>query len=282
MPIFDFFRNFFIGGDREDFGDEGKHSFRNPIWQNDEDDNDDDDFRHLGRSNVHVHIFNDPKDMTSYFESQFDNILNSIFSSFDDSKIFPNFNDSKIFDIPGSIEESPNAGQSNNSLRDKMLKPGYEFPDSHDNEKNKVDADLDGRISADNLFKFWNEPNDTKIIPSTNHQFHRSSKFVSKRFIHAPDGTIEQHQIIKDSEGNEEKRVSKQIGDKKYVVTTKRDKNGVETKVEDLINIDENELKNFKPNIEQTWGSIYNHYSNSSSILNYLPWDQFFGPNPKL
>lgn len=26
-----------------------------------------------------------------------------------------------------------------------MLKPGYEFPDSHDNEKNKVDADLDGR-----------------------------------------------------------------------------------------------------------------------------------------
>lgn len=47
--------------------------------------------------------------------------------------------------LQGSTEEPPNAGQSNNSLRDKMLKPGYEFPDSHDNEKNKVDADLDGR-----------------------------------------------------------------------------------------------------------------------------------------
>ncbi|KAL2735121.1 HCLS1-associated protein X-1 [Vespula maculifrons] len=277
MPIFDFFRNFFIGGNREDFGDEGKHSFRNPIWQNDEDDNDDDDFRHLGRSNVHVHIFNDPKEMASYFESQFDNIINSIFSSFDDSK---------IFSLPGSIEELPSAGQSNNSLRDKMLKPGYENPDSYNHEKLKVDADLDGKISADNFFKFWNESDETKVVPSytnpSTNQSYRSSKFITKRFIHAPDGTIEQHQIVKDSEGNEEKIISKQIGDKKYVVTTKRDKNGVETKVEDLINIDESELKNFKPNIEQTWGSIYNHYSNTSSILNYLPWDHFFGPNPKL
>lgn len=79
------------------------------------------------------------------------------------------------------------------------------------------------------------------MAPSTN-QFQQNSKFVSKRFIYASDGTIEQHQIIKDNEGNEEKRVSKQIGDKKYVVTTKRDKNGVETKVEDLINIDESKL----------------------------------------
>lgn len=50
---------------------------------------------------------------------------------------------------------------------------------------------------------------------------------------------MERKQVIRDSEGNEETIVSKEIGDKRYVVTTKKDKNGVETKSEDLFNMNE-------------------------------------------
>lgn len=261
MPVFNFFRNFFTGGDRGDFGDEWKHSFRNPIWQNDEDDNDDDDFRHVGDN-----IINDPMQMVHFFESQLDNMISSIFS---------NFCDNKIMITPGSIEELPQESrQSTNSLRDQVLKPGYDLPSEKEQEKSRVDIDLDGKIiSADNFFKSWDKSENREIVPSIQ-QFPESSKFVSKRSIRIMGDVIEEHQIIKDGDGNQKEILSKQIGDKKYVIETKKDKNGVETANEKIINIDESELKNFQPNQD-------NSYDNPSKILNYFPWDKFFGPNPK-
>ena len=62
---------------------------------------------------------------------------------------------------------------------------------------------------------------------------------MRKEYIRKPDGTIEQKQIIKDYEGNEETIVSHQIGDKIHTIITKIDKNGVETKTEDFSDISE-------------------------------------------
>ncbi|KAI4490986.1 hypothetical protein M0802_010562 [Mischocyttarus mexicanus] len=239
-----------------------KHSFRNPIWQNGEDDNDDDDFRHFGDN-----IITDAMGMAQFFEYQFDNMLNTLFSNFNDNNLF-------FTPIQGSFKELPQREESTSCLRDQVLKPGYDLPSEKEQEKTRMDIDLDGKISADNLFKSWEKSENNAIVPSIQ-KFPLSSRFVSKKSIRIMGDVIEEHQIIKDSEGNQKEIVSKQIGNKKYVVETKKDKDGVETEVRDVINIDESELKNFQPNQD-------NNYNNTSKILNYFPWDKFFGPNPKL
>lgn len=62
---------------------------------------------------------------------------------------------------------------------------------------------------------------------------------VRKEIIRRSDGTVEKKQVIKDNAGNEETIISREMGDKTYVVTIKKDKNGIETRSEDLINMDE-------------------------------------------
>jgi len=62
---------------------------------------------------------------------------------------------------------------------------------------------------------------------------------VRKKIIHRPDGTIERKQVIRDNEGNEETIISKEADDKTYVVTIRKDKDGIETRSEDLFNMDE-------------------------------------------
>lgn len=74
------------------------------------------------------------------------------------------------------------------------------------------------------------------VISPKNFSIGRS---IRKEIIRRPDGTVEKKQVIRDHEGNEETITSKEIGDKTYVVTIKKDKNGVETRSEDLINMDE-------------------------------------------
>lgn len=79
-----------------------------------------------------------------------------------------------------------------------------------------------------------------------NPNFHQtpSSNFVHKsvkRYIRQSDGTVERTEIIRDNQGNEEKKVSRQLGDKTHIVVIKKDKDGIETKTEDIINMDEGE-----------------------------------------
>lgn len=104
------------------------------------------------------------------------------------------------------------------------------------------------RITTEEFSRMWNKGNVETVKPFIPHNF-LTGRSVRKEIIRRSDGTIEQKQIIRDSEGNEEMIVTKEIGDKKYVITTKKDKNGVETKSEDLFNIDESKyLKEKKKN----------------------------------
>lgn len=84
----------------------------------------------------------------------------------------------------------------------------------------------------------WNKGNIKTVKPFVPRIF-STGKSIRKEIIRRSDGTVEQKQVFRDSEGNEETIVSKEIGDKKYVITTKKDKNGVETKSEDFFNMDE-------------------------------------------
>lgn len=97
------------------------------------------------------------------------------------------------------------------------------------------------RISTEEFSKLWKKENmeaKKSLVPNT----FSISRSVRKEIIHRPDGTVEKKQIIKDHEGNEETIISKEMGDKTYVVTIKKDKDGIETRSEDLINMDESKF----------------------------------------
>ncbi|CAG5074083.1 Protein of unknown function [Cotesia congregata] len=92
MPFFrDLFQNLFGGSLTQDHNnqrfDDRQHSgneFRNPIWQNDEEDGDDyvDEYRGFsqGPNGFHFQIFTNPLEMSRYFESQIDSMMRDFFN----------------------------------------------------------------------------------------------------------------------------------------------------------------------------------------------------------
>lgn len=94
--------------------------------------------------------------------------------------------------------------------------------------------------------KLWkNEPSNIGAVQEykPKRSFQSFGQSMSTRIVKLPDGSVEQHKTVRDSEGNEEITVTRQIGDKKYTVVTKKDKTGAETKIEDLYNMDESKFK---------------------------------------
>ncbi|XP_014468757.1 PREDICTED: uncharacterized protein LOC106741362 [Dinoponera quadriceps] len=271
MSVLDYFRGLFGAKRRDEPGTSGlgdrysyRDQFRNPIWEYDEDDDDMDDFRHP-RTGIRFHIFSDPFEMTRYFESEMENML----KNFGFGNDFHFFSNGIIGALPPAEEKESNAS----TLRDRMLKSASDS--SVLTPEQKVDTDLDGKLTKDDFSKMWQERIEDPPAPRS----FNFGKFVKKEFVRRPDGILEQKQVIRDSEGNQETIVTREIGDQKYVVTTKTDKYGVETKSEDLINMDESDLQDFN----KKWTrSIENKTDGRDSGLNRFPWARFFGPEPKL
>lgn len=90
------------------------------------------------------------------------------------------------------------------------------------------------RLTIDNFSNVWGESDKSQLKLPRPSIIGRS---IRKEYVRKPDGTIEQKQVIKDHEGNEETIISHRIGDKIHTIITKIDKNGVETKIEDISDI---------------------------------------------
>jgi len=84
----------------------------------------------------------------------------------------------------------------------------------------------------------WNKGNLETKKSSVPNSF-SIGRSVRKEIIRRSDGSVEKKQVIKDNAGNEETVISREMGDKTYVVTIRKDKNGIETRSENLINMDE-------------------------------------------
>lgn len=322
MPFLDFFRNFFSRGTVQEppqnrYEDNiNRDSFRNPIWQNDEDEDDVSDFRHP-MNRYHFRIDSNPFEMTRFFETQMEHLLRSFFNNDgfgknfgDNTNIFIPFrgddfthsfvtpdgrsnsngprdevmkpehgmpNSQFRFDDFTNIFSMPTKKSSKNGLCDDILKPSYEMPDSNNQ---KVDSDLDGKIKSDELAKIWKTPSVLELKESQfstkNFQFGKS---VSTQIIRRQDGSIEERRTIKDSSGNEETSITRQIGDKKHTITTKKAKDGSEEQTVDIINMDENELNGFH---EKWLGYPKTSKQSITNLDDDFPWHKFFGPNPKL
>jgi hypothetical protein len=95
------------------------------------------------------------------------------------------------------------------------------------------------RINSDQLAKIWKSPTSEAMepqVPMRNFQFGKS---FSSKIIKRHDGSVEEHRTVRDTNGNEETTVTRQIGDKKHTITTKKAKDGSEEQTENIINMDE-------------------------------------------
>lgn len=322
MPFLDFFRNFFSRGgvqeppqNRNEDNYQHRDSFRNPIWQNDEDEDDVSDFRHP-TNRYHFRIDSNPFEMTRFFETEMEHILRSLFSSDgfgsnfgDNSGPFLPFGDDEFthafgnpenkskykgprdevmkpeygvphsrfgFDDFTSIFSIPNKKPSDKGLCDDIMKPSYKMPDSN---HQKVDSDLDGKIKSDEIAKILKNPSALELQePQFSGKSFQFGKSVSTQIIRRNDGSIEERRTFKDSSGNEETCVTRQIGDKKHTVITKKAKDGSQEQTEDIINMDENELNGFN----EKWSAYSKTPKQSITNFDHFPWHRFFGPNPKL
>lgn len=54
---------------------------------------------------------------------------------------------------------------------------------------------------------------------------------------------MEYHSTVRDSNGNEEVTVTKQIGDEKYSVTTRTDSAGEKQQIENFVNMEKGKLQ---------------------------------------
>ena len=102
---------------------------------------------------------------------------------------------------------------------------------------------LQFRIKWNDLEKMWPQPSDGSLdtgkIQIFGQPFHRS---MSTKIMRNPDGFSEKHQIITDSQGNREEKITKQIGTKVHTTIIKTAKDGSQVKTEESYNIDMNEV----------------------------------------
>lgn len=255
MEFWNFIRNMFRGNRSEEPRNLNPFEESGQIWQN----NDIIDTTRHFREPDHFHIFTDPLQMTRFFESQMENMLLSFFYGFNGGNEADTRHPFNIFPFEPSQE---------GSIRDQFLKP------SKDQLALKEDTDLDGKVTPDNFPNIWNEieSNQKPKLEITRPFMSGFCRSTTKEWVRNPDGTIEEKQIVRDSQGNEEIVVTRRSGDKTYTVITRKDKNGVETKIEDFCHGGEIEDKQ-KVSFDEP-------VSFPKIDLNFFPWDKFFKFDP--
>ncbi|CAK1579610.1 unnamed protein product [Parnassius mnemosyne] len=169
-----------------------RNDFRNPIWNTDDDDDDE------LYTKQQIDVFEDPLEFHREFTKQMQEMLNSFGSMFGDVKTFFNDGtmDSFITDIPHDHEDFNNT----NNIRDYYLKPGY-----HNKiHENQGDEDLDGKISSNDISSLLKQKDDQIVSMTPFNDISPVRSFcqtIITTTVTKPDGSIESRKIIK--KGNE-------------------------------------------------------------------------------
>ncbi|XP_044268256.1 uncharacterized protein LOC123013647 isoform X2 [Tribolium madens] len=184
-------------------------------------------------------MFADPFEMHKYFEQQMSEMLRNFgFHEFGDGF-------SHNFDLPQlqieGIPEDESVPKSGN-LRDQFLKPGFEKPKRR--IEDKKDEDIDGRLDIKDWGSVFKGESSQRPVVGKTHFFGQS---VTSKTVRNADGSIETHRTVRDNEGNEETTITRISGDKEYSITKRKDKEGKEEIIENLVNLDESEKDKFFP-----------------------------------
>ncbi|CAL1294525.1 unnamed protein product [Larinioides sclopetarius] len=168
-----------------------------------------------------------------------DDMLSRMFSASFDVLEPENFNDQvqNESDPRAMMLKEPECGSCDGSPS--------EFPFDTRQPSSLIDSDIDDKV-AKNKWLLKESPFQ-KIEPNFSYK-----RFSSIKTVRLPDGTLEEHRTVTDSQGNTTTTVRRSIGDQSYEVTTHSDEKGLKEKDEKFINMDENDL----PNFEKKWGNI--------------------------
>ncbi|CAC5408845.1 HAX1 [Mytilus coruscus] len=115
----------------------------------------------------------------------------------------------------------------------------------------REDSDVDGKLGVDDVAKLFDSPKsqpEFRMEQPKSYSYNRSFSFTTSR---GPDGRVEQRKTVRDGDGNEEVTVTRSIGDQSHSFTIKKDKSGVEEKIENFKNMDEKDMDKFN----RTWKS---------------------------
>lgn len=269
MSLFDFFRNFFLGssGSSSVPSDSGfRNDFRNPIWDSNEGDDSDNDFRSAGGS-FSFNIYSNPLEIHRYFEQQMNEIIKNFFvtdpfqdgDSFFNSGFpqFPGIEDHSPFNF---LPQPPDIGESKSpdvdspkDLREQLLKPEFRKVEK---PSDKVDTSLDGKVNTDDIVRAFDSkdsvvpiwtPNDREkaVVPFKDTFNFSSGRSVVSRIVRRPDGSTEREEIVKNSDGSETKTVTRILGNHEYSMTIHKDASGAERSTENYKNIDPEKLEDF-------------------------------------
>lgn len=219
--------------------------------------NEEDDRHDGGFFGFHGFPFNHD-DMFRQLDEAFSNMMKN-FGAFDGH--FPDQEQGDFHFVP-SVPPPP---EHNMPLRDRMLKepdtndrlpPRHDdifdrfqqfdnFDRSHESHK---DSDLDDTVRLGGLSKIFESPAQelTPAVPKTN-RFFRS---VSVRTHRDANGRVEERRTVVDDKG-EQTTVTRTVDGQTVRQTTVQKKDGQQETIEDLINMDEKDKKNF----EQRWHS---------------------------
>ncbi|XP_058716777.1 HCLS1-associated protein X-1 isoform X1 [Poecile atricapillus] len=99
----------------------------------------------------------------------------------------------------------------------------------------KEDQDLDSQVSSAGLGTIL-RPNEPK-----SHSYFQS---VSVTKVTLPDGAVEEHRTVQDSQGRRETTVTRRRGDQAFITTTKEDGQKKDYR-EEVVNMDDRELAQF-------------------------------------
>ncbi|XP_067878808.1 HCLS1-associated protein X-1 [Heterodontus francisci] len=111
----------------------------------------------------------------------------------------------------------------------------------------KEDKDLDSRVNSEGL---------DDILKPSEPKTHSSFKTVSISKVLLPMGcTVEERRVTRDSEGNEETRITRAQGEQSYTTVTRRDPQGKEERTEQMVNMDDRDLQRFAERWERQEGS---------------------------
>lgn len=88
------------------------------------------------------------------------------------------------------------------------------------------------------MSRVWKDPSSLQSVEPYNPPqrspffFQSFGQSISTKIIRKPDGSVEQHRTVRDSEGNEETTITQQFGDNTRTVVIKKDKNGGKSETE--------------------------------------------------
>uniref|UniRef100_A0A8D9A5X4 HCLS1-associated protein X-1 n=1 Tax=Cacopsylla melanoneura TaxID=428564 RepID=A0A8D9A5X4_9HEMI len=283
MGIFDALKGLFGGGwprNKQSYNSNDNqkippsNSFIKPDWANEDEDSDDDlamDAPQGPQRHFTFSVFSNPLEIHHYFEHQMNEMARHFQEALGQTDQF--FNGSPILDsffgqnqfpsidsffgqnggqfttidslfgqnqipaiLPPPIEE-----QNPESLRDRCLKPDARKQLKEHQNHPVADSDLDKEIKNGQIKLF--KPNkesssssSTQIYTLPPPQNNKPQVFSSQVFT----------KVVRRADGSTEEIRTKQIGDQKYTKIVRTDPQGQMTIHEDIVNIDEDKLKDFQ------------------------------------